>query len=82
MGVSLIYLAYNFRVSTYVGISKNGAGPISKNPPDIKRQPIIVIYLGFMKGRSQSQPQAGADTAYTPPLMTNIKPSTIDENSN
>lgn len=74
----MVYL-YNL---TYVGVSKNGAGPISKNPPATHTQPTEITYLGRTAGWSHSQPHPGADTAYTPPFMTNINPSTMDENWN
>lgn len=41
---SLLY----FFLSTYVGVSKKGAGPISIKAPATNTQPITVTYFGFM----------------------------------
>lgn len=73
---------YNDKIITYVGILKNGAGPINMNPPAINTQPMMVTYFGFIEGWSHNQPQHGAEAAYTPPFITNIKPSIMGENLN
>ena len=66
---------------TYVGTGMNGAGPTSRKPKMIRRQPVTVTTLGtsFL---SHSQPQQGAVRAYVPPLMTNMRPSTTGDKSN
>jgi len=59
----------------------NGAGPTSRKPKMIRRQPVAVTTLGI-SFLSHSQPQQGAVRAYVPPLMTNIRPSTTGDKSN
>lgn len=68
-------------VRTYVGPGMKGAGPTSKKPMMMRRQPVAVAILG-VTFLSHSQPQQGAVRAYVPPLMTNMRPSTIGGRSN
>lgn len=67
--------------STYVGPGMKGAGPTSEKPMMMRRQPIAVANLG-VSFLSHNQPQQGAVRAYVPPLMTNMRPSTIGGRSN
>lgn len=67
---------------TYVGKSIKGAGPMRRKPLATAMHPMMVTYLGLMDGWSQSQPQTGAEAAYTAPFITNIKPSSTGENLN
>lgn len=66
---------------TYVGPGMNGAGPTSKKPKMMRRQPVAVTTLGI-SFLSHIQPQQGAVRAYVPPLMTNMRPSTTGDRSN
>jgi hypothetical protein len=59
----------------------NGAGPTSRKPKMIRRQPVTVTTLGI-SFLSHIQPQQGAVRAYVPPLMTNMRPSTTGDKSN
>jgi hypothetical protein len=59
----------------------NGAGPTSRKPKMIRRQPVAVTTLGI-SFLSHIQPQQGAVRAYVPPLMTNMRPSTTGDKSN
>jgi len=59
----------------------NGAGPTSRKPKMIRRQPVTVTTLGI-SFLSHTQPQQGAVRAYVPPLMTNMRPSTMGDKSN
>lgn len=58
------------------------AGPTRKKPIETNTQPNTVIHFGSKLNLSKAHPQQGAVTAYTPPLMMNMRPSTTGDNSN
>lgn len=64
---------------TFVLRSKNS--PIKANPVIMKSDPKIDMILGELY-LSTKKPTNGADSAYTPPLIINITPSQIADNSN
>lgn len=72
---------YTVKASAYVSDGMKGAGPTREKPTMMSRQPMMVATLGAMK-RSHSMPQQGAVSAYVPPLMTNMRPSTTADSWN
>lgn len=57
----------------YLGMGKNGNGPIIEKLTIFSMQPTINILLGF-KTLSTILPKTGDTNAYVPPLMMNMKP--------
>lgn len=62
-------------------MGKNDVGPIKQKPDAIKQLPISADIFGF-KHLSTIQPQNGAVTAYTAPLIMKIDPNEIGLRSN